>query len=84
MRLPWAPDGGKEGGPQPTDISRINRRFFLAPALPMHEGKKTGCRPKKSRAQYGFQGVERAASFWLVSPFALCFPSMVECAILAP
>src|SRR5689334_18868623 len=35
-----APDGGKEGGSQPTESSRINRRVLLAPALPMHEGKK--------------------------------------------
>ena len=29
------PDGPKEGGSQPTDISVINRRVLLAPALPM-------------------------------------------------
>src|SRR5437016_13298492 len=30
-----APDGRTEGGSQPTEISRINRRLFLAPALSM-------------------------------------------------
>ena len=35
-----APDGHKEGGRQPTDSSRINRRILLAPALAMHEGQK--------------------------------------------
>jgi hypothetical protein len=30
-----APDGGQEGGSQPTESSRSNRRLFLAPALPM-------------------------------------------------
>ena len=30
-----APDGCKEGGTQPTDISVINRRVLLAPALPI-------------------------------------------------
>ena len=34
-RARQAPDGRKEGGSQPTDISMINRRLFLAPALPM-------------------------------------------------
>jgi hypothetical protein len=34
-RMRQAPDGGKEGGSQPTDISVINRRVFLAPALPL-------------------------------------------------
>jgi hypothetical protein len=34
-RARQAPDGHKEGGSQPTDISMINRRLFLAPALPM-------------------------------------------------
>jgi hypothetical protein len=33
-RVRQAPDGCKEGGTQPTDISVINRRVFLAPALP--------------------------------------------------
>jgi hypothetical protein len=33
-----APDGPKEGGRHPTDISVINRRVFLAPTLLMHEG----------------------------------------------
>ncbi len=42
-----APDGGKEGGSQPTDISMINRRVFLAPALPIDTKEKTGCRRKK-------------------------------------
>jgi hypothetical protein len=35
-----APDGRTEGGTQSTDISRINRRILLAPALAMHEGQK--------------------------------------------
>ena len=35
-----APDGGKEGGTQPTDISVINRRVLLAPALPIDETKE--------------------------------------------
>jgi hypothetical protein len=34
-RARQAPDGRKYGGSQPTDISRINRRLLLAPALPM-------------------------------------------------
>ena len=34
-RMRPAPDGGKEGGSQPTDISVINRRIVLAPALPV-------------------------------------------------
>ena len=33
-----APDGGKEGGTQPTESRRINRRLFLAPPLCMHKG----------------------------------------------
>ena len=44
MRVPrmrQAPDGGKEGGSQPTDSSVINRRLFLAPALPINQGEKT-------------------------------------------
>jgi hypothetical protein len=41
-RLRQAPDEGKEGGTQPTDSSRINRRLFLAPALPMHRVKNLG------------------------------------------
>jgi hypothetical protein len=32
-----APDGPKEGGSQSTDISVINRRLFLAPALPIDD-----------------------------------------------
>jgi hypothetical protein len=31
-----APDGGTSGGRQPTASSRINRRVFLAPPLPMN------------------------------------------------
>jgi hypothetical protein len=38
-RMRQAPDGGKEGGSQPTDSSVINRRVFLAPALPIDETK---------------------------------------------
>ena len=34
-----APDGCTEGGSQPTAISVINRRVFLAPALPIDETK---------------------------------------------
>jgi transposase len=34
-RMRQAPDGPKEGGRQPTEISVIHRRVFLAPALPM-------------------------------------------------
>jgi len=34
-RARQAPDGRKEGGTQSTAISMINRRLFLAPALPM-------------------------------------------------
>jgi len=38
--LRQAPDGCKEGGTQPTESSRINRRFFLAPPLFMRKGEK--------------------------------------------
>jgi len=34
-RARQAPDGRTEGGTQPTESSVINRRIFLAPALPM-------------------------------------------------
>jgi hypothetical protein len=34
-----APDGGKEGGSQPTESSVLTRRVFLAPALPRDKGK---------------------------------------------
>ena len=34
-----APDGGKEGGTQPTESRRINRRLFLAPPLCMRTGE---------------------------------------------
>jgi hypothetical protein len=34
-RARQAPDGRKEGGSQPTESRRINRRLFLAPALAM-------------------------------------------------
>jgi hypothetical protein len=37
--LRQAPDGCKEGGSQPTDSSRINRRLLLAPPLFMHKGE---------------------------------------------
>ena len=40
-RLRQAPDGCKEGGSQPTDISVINRRVLLAPALPIEQREKT-------------------------------------------
>ena len=42
-----APDGGKEGGSQPTDSSVINRRVFLAPALPVDKGKNRRQMEKK-------------------------------------
>ena len=34
-RARQAPDGGKEGGSQATNLSVINRRLLLAPSLPM-------------------------------------------------
>ena len=37
-RVRQAPDGGKEGGSQPTDSSRITRRILLAPTLLRHKG----------------------------------------------
>jgi hypothetical protein len=40
-RMRQAPDGGQEGGTQPTDSSVINRRVLLAPALPRDTRKKT-------------------------------------------
>ena len=43
-----APDGGKEGGTQPTDSSVINRRVFLAPALPIDKRKNYDADVKKS------------------------------------
>src|SRR6267154_2252434 len=46
-RLRQAPDGGKEGGNQPTHISVINRRVLLAPALPIKKGKKYDADVKK-------------------------------------
>ena len=46
-RMRQAPDGCKEGGSQPTDISVINRRVFLAPPLPIDKREKSGCRRKK-------------------------------------
>ena len=40
-----APDGHQAGGTQPTACSRINRRLFLAPALPVDDIKvKPRCR----------------------------------------
>jgi hypothetical protein len=45
-----APDGPKEGGTQPTDISVSNRRVFLAPALPMDTGQEDEERAKTSVA----------------------------------
>ena len=44
MRVPrmrQAPDGGQEGGSPPTARSVINRRLFLASALPRDQGEKT-------------------------------------------
>ena len=46
-RMRQAPDGGKEGGSQPTDISVINRRVLLAPALPIDQGEKNEADVKK-------------------------------------
>ena len=40
----------KEGGSQPTDSSRINRRVLLAPPLPMNEGQEDKEHAKKSVA----------------------------------
>ena len=37
-RARQAPDGGQEGGRQPTESSRITRRLFLAPSLPRPRG----------------------------------------------
>jgi hypothetical protein len=42
-----APDGCKEGGTQPTDISVINRRVLLAPALPIDKRKNSDADVKK-------------------------------------
>ena len=42
-----APDGGQEGGSQPTDSRVLNRRVFLAPALPIEQGKKHAADVKK-------------------------------------
>src|SRR5262245_39898330 len=39
-RARQAPDGRQEGGTQSTDISLINRRLFLAPALPLDTGQE--------------------------------------------
>jgi len=46
-RMRQAPDGGKEGGSQPTDISVINRRVLLAPALPIDKRKNYDADVKK-------------------------------------
>jgi hypothetical protein len=46
-RVRQAPDGGKEGGTQPTDSSVINRRVFLAPPPPIDKKENLGCRRKK-------------------------------------
>ena len=46
-RVRQAPDGCKEGGTQPTDSSRINRRLFLAPPLFMRKGANNDADPKK-------------------------------------
>jgi hypothetical protein len=46
-RARQAPDGRKEGGSQPPEIRRINRRLFLAPALPMdHSPQRTASMQK--------------------------------------
>ena len=37
-RARQAPDGGQDGGRQPPERRRSNRRLFLAPSLPMHRG----------------------------------------------
>ena len=53
MRVPrmrQAPDGGQEGGSQPTESSVLHRRVFLAPALPMDEVKQEENHVKKSVA----------------------------------
>jgi hypothetical protein len=42
-----APDGGTEGGSQPTDSSVINRRVLLAPALPIDKRKNDDADVKK-------------------------------------
>jgi hypothetical protein len=46
-RMRQAPDGGKEGGSQPTESSVINRRVFLAPALPIDQRKNDDADVKK-------------------------------------
>src|SRR5262245_56848116 len=46
-RMRQAPDGGKEGGSQPTDISVINRRVLLAPAHPIDKRKNYDADVKK-------------------------------------
>jgi hypothetical protein len=43
-----APDGGREGGTQPTDSRRSNRRGFLAPALPMPRGETNRLKTSKN------------------------------------
>jgi hypothetical protein len=40
-RVRQAPDGGTEGGTQPTESSRSTRRVFRAPPLPMPAGQNT-------------------------------------------
>ena len=42
-----APDGRKEGGTPSTESSRINRRVFLAPPLPMENMTKRTARMQK-------------------------------------
>jgi hypothetical protein len=46
-RMRQAPDGCTSGGSQPTDISVINRRVLLAPALPIDQGEKNEADVKK-------------------------------------
>src|SRR5215831_15549365 len=46
-RMRQAPDGGKEGGSQPTESSVINRRILLAPALPIDKRKNYDADVKK-------------------------------------
>jgi transposase len=46
-RMRQAPDGGQEGGTQPTASSVLNRRVFLAPALPRDKRTKLCCGRKK-------------------------------------
>jgi hypothetical protein len=46
-RMRQAPDGCKESGSQPTDISVLNRRVLLTPALPIDKRKNYDADVKK-------------------------------------